>query len=366
MDTKTIEFIKKAKKIHGDRYSYDNVNYINNHTKVQLFCQKHGSFMQAPNKHLSGSKCRKCAHSLTTEEFITRSNEMHSGIYSYLSTVYKNSKEKVVINCPIHGDFEQLPKSHLNGSGCSKCANKSRSNKLIKTTTQFIEEAKEVHGDKYDYSKVEYKGGNDKVKIFCQSHGEFLQDPSGHLQGHGCLKCGKREMADKRTKTTEQFIFEANLTHNHRYLYEQSDYVKGTKKIIIGCPIHGKFKQTPNNHIKGQGCSKCTKESCWTREKYIEKAKGRTCTFYTLRCFNKYEEFYKIGITVNTVEMRYSNTDKMPYEYEVISEIKGSAGFIWDLEAEEKIKLKNLTYQPEITFNGSKTECFTNYIIEAN
>jgi len=363
MDKKTKEFIEKAKKAHGDRYNYDKVNYTNNHTKVVIFCEKHGSFTQSPNKHLSGSKCRKCAHSLTTEEFIARSNEIHNETYSYLNTIYKSSKEKVVITCQKHGDFKQIPKSHLNGSICPKCANESRSSKLIKTTEQFIEKAKEIHGDKYDYSKVEYKGSNSKVKIFCHNHGEFLQKSNGHLNGHGCTKCGKEAMSDKQTKTKEEFIHEANLVHNGRYSYYQSEYTKGTEKIDILCEHHGIFRQTPNNHIKGQGCSKCTKESCWTREKYIEKAKGRTCTFYTLRCFNENEEFYKIGITVNTIETRYNNVDKMPYEYEVISEVKGSAGFIWDLEVVEKIKLKDLNYQPEIPFNGSKTECFTNYTI---
>jgi Zn finger protein HypA/HybF involved in hydrogenase expression len=362
MNTKTIEFIEKAIKIHGDRYEYDSVDYINNYTKVIIFCRIHESFTQRPNNHLNGSNCPKCASTITTEEFIIKANKVHKERYSYLNADYKGVAEKIEITCSIHGNFTQKAQNHLRGINCPKCGNENRMNKLVSTKEQFIDKAKEIHGDKYDYSKVEYKGSNDKVKIFCSTHGMFLQRAKGHLIGNGCIKCGKETMADKRTKTKDEFIHEANLIHNGRYSYNQSEYIRGIEKIDILCKIHGLFKQSPNNHIKGQGCPKCTRsarESHWGRTKYIEKASGRTCIFYTLRCFNENEEFYKIGITMNTIKMRYGDSCKMPYDYEVMSEVKGSAGFIWDLELAEKRKLKALNYQPEITFKGSLTECFT-------
>lgn len=367
MNTKTIEFINKAKKIHGNRYGYNEVNYINNHTKVVLYCEIHGLFMQTPSKHLSGSNCRKCAHSMTTEEFITKANEVHNGRYGYLNTVYKSSKEKVQINCSVHGNYLQNSRNHLNGSGCPKCANNSRANKLITTTEQFIEKSIKVHGDKYDYSEVDYKGVNNKVKIFCNVHGHFLQAPDGHLNGNGCMKCGKNNVSYKMTKTTDQFIYEANLVHEGKYVYDQSKYVKGTEKIDILCNNHGLFKQTPNNHIKGQGCPKCKNDKNiggFGKNDYIKRANDRTCIFYTLRCFNDNEEFYKIGITVQTIQNRYNHITKMPYLYEIISEIYGEAGAIWDLELSEKRKLKDLKYEPSIAFRGSKTECFTSYKVE--
>lgn len=364
MSIKTSEFIEKAKKVHGDRYNYDSVDYINNHTKITLFCERHGAFIQAPKNHLNGNGCPKCSHAMTNEEFITRVNEVHNNKYSYVNTIYNKASEKIEIDCSIHGSFIQKAQSHLQGVGCPKCANESRSSKLRFTTEEFIEKAKEIHGDKYDYSKVDFKGSRVKVKIFCNTHGQFLQTPNGHLNGYGCIKCGKIDMAEKTTKTTEQFISEANLVHNGEYLYNHSKYIKGTEKIDILCTTHGLFKQAPNNHIQGQGCPKCRdykNVGGFGKSDFIRRAKGRMCTFYTLRCFNEDEEFYKIGITSVTVQERYPSVRSMPYSYEVISEIKGSADFIWDLETEEKRKLKEFKYVCKIHFEGAKTECFTKY-----
>ena len=149
-------------------------------------------------------------------------------------------------------------------------------------------------------------------------------------------------------------------------LVGSSKYKKGIEKIDILCTTHGLFKQTPNSHIQGQGCPKCKNEKNtggFGKSDYVKIAKGRTCVFYTIRCFDEDEEFYKIGITVNDIKTRYPNKMKMPYEYEVISEVKGSAGFIWDLELSEKRRLKEFHYTPQIGFKGSITECFTNYKI---
>lgn len=366
MNIKTIEFIEKAKKVHGDRYDYNSVDYINSQTKVTLFCERHGLFMQTPNKHLGGSNCRKCAHTITTEEFITKVNKVHNSKYNYLNTIFNGVAEKIEINCNIHGSFIQKAQNHLRGVGCPKCGSESMANKIRSTNEDFIEKAREIHGDKYDYSEVDYRGVKGKIKIICDNHGQFLQTPNAHLSGNGCQKCGKINMADKTTKTREQFIHEANLIHNGVYLYDQSKYIKGIEKIDILCTIHGLFKQTPNNHIKGQGCPKCKNEKNtggFGKSNYVKTAKGRTCIFYTIRCFDEDEEFYKIGITVNDIKTRYPSKIKMPYEYEIISEVKGSAGFIWDLEQDEKRKLKGLHYRPKLDFGGSTTECFTNYKI---
>lgn len=361
MNIKTIEFIEKAKKVHGDRYGYDSVDYINSQTKITLFCERHGIFMQTPNKHLGGSNCRKCAHTITTEEFITKVNKVHNDKYNYLNTIFNGVDEKIEINCSIHGSFIQKAQSHLRGVGCPKCGTESMANKLRITTEEFIEKAIEAYGDKYNYSEVDYKGSRTKIKIFCSTHGQFLQSPNAHLSGNGCQKCGKIDMAEKTTKTTEQFIHEATLVHNGRYLYDQSKYKKGIEKIDILCTTHGLFKQTPNNHIQGQGCPECKNEGSFSRSDYIKKANGRICTFYTLICFNENEKFYKIGITMNSVKERYRSTKTMPYTYIIISEIYGEAVFIWDLERDEKRKLKTLHYKPQIDFNGSVTECFTDY-----
>ena len=132
---------------------------------------------------------------LTTEEFIKRAEEIHGkGKYDYSRVEYKNNYTKITIICPIHGEFEQRPNSHLSGYGCPNCSNeRKRSN-----TEEFIRKAREVHGDKYDYSKVVYKGALIKVTIICPIHREFEQRPNDHLRGKGCAKCLNRRQPNRK------------------------------------------------------------------------------------------------------------------------------------------------------------------------
>jgi very-short-patch-repair endonuclease len=129
------------------------------------------------------------------------------------------------------------------------------------TTQQFIERAKEVHGDKYDYSKVNYIKNSVKVCIICSEHGEFLQTPNDHLNGHGCKKCGINDRILKRLVDTEYFIKRARNVHGDKYDYSKTEYSGNGNDVIIICPIHGEFKQIANNHLNGSGCPECALES---------------------------------------------------------------------------------------------------------
>lgn len=126
---------------------------------------------------------------LTTEDFINRSNIAHNFYYNYNLTVYINKRTKVKIICPIHGEFETLPSTHMRGLKCLKCAMKNRNMPIRSNINQFIEKANKVHNNKYDYSKFIYN--HDKVKgtITCHKHGEFQQTPNTHLRGSGCPIC---------------------------------------------------------------------------------------------------------------------------------------------------------------------------------
>ena len=244
------EFIEKAKKIHGDRYDYSKVEYVNAHTKVCIICPKHGEFWQAPRHHLNGSGCPYCVGKkrLTTEEFIRRAKEVHGDRYDYSKVEYVNTRRKVCIICPKHGEFWQIPLHHLKGSGCPNCVGKKRL-----TTEEFIRRAKEVHGDRYDYSKVEYVNTRTKVCIICPEHGEFLQIPNNHLQGQGCPYCAQ----EKHNSNTEEFIRKAKDVHGDRYDYSKVKYVNAYTKVCIICPIHGDFEQNAHSHLNGRGCPKC-------------------------------------------------------------------------------------------------------------
>ena len=249
------EFIKKARKIHGDKYDYSKAEYINRKTRICIICPEHGEFWQRPYGHLYGSGCPKCVgkHKPTTEEFITKAREVHGDKYDYSKVEYVNSKTPVCIICPEHGEFWQRPNNHLSGSGCDKCGGTYKW-----TREEFIAKAREVHGDKYDYSKVEYVDGTTPVRIICPEHGEFKQKPFVHLLGCGCSKCGYIKVSNKLKFSTEEFIAKAREVHGDKYDYSMVEYVNYTTKVCIICPEHGKFEQNPSDHLSGHGCPNCT------------------------------------------------------------------------------------------------------------
>ena len=201
---------------------------------------------------------------LTTEEFIAQARKVHGDKYDYSKVEYKNAKTEVIIICPIHGEFKQRPDKHLRGHKCPKCHPLHK-----KTTEEFIAQARKVHGDKYDYSKVIYKGALNKVIVICPIHGEFLVLPNNHLSGQGCRECYK----DERKKTIEEFIAQARKVHGDKYDYSKVEYKNANTKVCIICPEHGKFWQTPANHLSGKGCKKCIGRYYATNEEFIKDAK---------------------------------------------------------------------------------------------
>jgi hypothetical protein len=207
----TEQFIERAKKVHGDKYGYEKVNYINNKTKVIITCREHGDFKQKPKKHLTNNGCPKCANKLnsirckyTKEEFIIQSNKIHNNRYCYDRVKYKDIKTKVTITCLEHGDFEQLPTNHIMGIGCKKCGIINAHKNKSLTTEQFIAKAKSIHGNKYDYSLIKYKNIQSDILIICYKHGIFKQKPINHLHGNGCCVCNESHGENLIRKILEQ------------------------------------------------------------------------------------------------------------------------------------------------------------------
>ena len=262
------EFIRDAISVHGSKYSYDNVEYINNKEKVCIICPEHGEFWMSPNSHLSGQGCPKCGvkkrsskSKMTLDKFINKSNEIHHFKYDYSKVNYVNSRTKVCIICPEHGEFFQMPHSHLRGVECPKCAHRS----FRYSNDEFIEKSRKIHEDKYDYSKVNYKNNKEKVCIICPEHGEFWMSPNSHLSGQGCPKCARNSVRGKLSLSIEEFIQKANEVHNNKYDYSEcGEYVNNRVKLKIICHVknknnreHGEFYQTPHDHLQGYGCPKC-------------------------------------------------------------------------------------------------------------
>lgn len=238
-------------------------------------------------------------------------------------------------------------------------------------TKEFIKKAKLLHGDKYDYSLVNYIGNKTKVDIICPKHGKFSQKPNSHLRVKntpGCPKCGLEQRSITRTWTLEEFTKRANKIHKSSYDYSKGEYVDSMSKILIICPEHGKFWQKVNNHLNGQGCPKCNYNHGFSRSRWIKfcnQRKNSEPKLYIIRCFNEDENFIKIGITIRSIAQRFPSKGHLPYEYEVIKEIKGSPTFVYDRENYLHKKFSNLKYKPLKSFLG-ETECFTldtlNYI----
>lgn len=258
------QFIVEAREVHGDTYGYDKVEYVNVDTSVIIVCSEHGDFPQSPYSHLRGSGCPTCGNILrsesqrkTTEQFISESRVVHGDFYGYEKVEYVGSFVPVIIACPEHGDFSQEPHSHLTGRGCQKCGRARVERAQRKTTEQFTSEAQDIHGNLYGYGKVEYVGCSVPVIITCPEHGDFLQTPSSHLSGHGCQKCGQVRIGIARRKTLDQFITEAREVYGDFYGYDKVEYVNTDTSVLISCPEHGDFQQTPYNHLKGRGCKMC-------------------------------------------------------------------------------------------------------------
>lgn len=192
------------------------------------------------------------------DNFIKKANDIHNNKYVYDDVVYVNNRTPVKIYCPIHGWFEQTPHEHLSGCGCPQCALISRGLKRRKGNEEFIQQAIEVHGDKYDYSKSEYTGANKKVCITCPEHGDFWMAPINHIKGQGCPMCRNKKISQGNLKSAEQFIIDAKEKHkDENYDYSEVDY-KGSKiPIILTCPEGHRFSIRPNDFLMGHGCPIC-------------------------------------------------------------------------------------------------------------
>jgi hypothetical protein len=253
------DFITKARKVHGDKYNYSKVEYVKSNIKVCIICSEHGEFWQTPTAHLSGQGCPKCCANYvpTTKEWIVSAREVHCDKYDYSKVDYVKSSIKVCIICPEHGEFWQTPNSHLRGCGCPKCGNKANAERKRSYKEEFIKKSRKKHGDKYDYSEVEYVNVNTKVHIICPEHGEFEQLPNSHLQGCGCPKCGIEKMRESISSSKEDFIKKAREVHGNKYDYSKVEYVNNKTKVSIICPEHGEFEQIASYHMCGNGCPKC-------------------------------------------------------------------------------------------------------------
>lgn len=226
---------------------------------------------------------------LTTQLFIERANVKHENRYSYEKTLYIRGDDKVIITCPVHGDFEQQASSHLEGRGCRKCGylTRPKSSKPKRTQQDFITRAHQVHGDKFIYSKVNYGGSTTKITITCPIHGDFEQTPRDHLAGKGCRQCQYSIPQKSHIRAKNTFITRASKKHDNKFNYDKAVYKNARTNVTITCPIHGDFEQTPDVHLKApHGCPKCATIAIATQqrsstERFIKTAAKKYPGMYT-------------------------------------------------------------------------------------
>lgn len=196
---------------------------------------------------------------LTQTDVITRFKATHGDRYDYSRVKYSGNKIAVEIICLEHGVFTQAPEKHAAGNDCPACGRiKSAASKRL-GTEGFIEKARALHGDKYDYSKVIYGADNEvNVEIICPEHGAFWQQPNNHLSGKGCKKCADIRTGEARLNSKEDFIEAASRVHGDKYDYSKAIYLSANEKVEIVCPEHGSFWQIATNHISQESdCPKC-------------------------------------------------------------------------------------------------------------
>jgi formylmethanofuran dehydrogenase subunit E len=202
----------------------------------------------------------------TTEQFVKEAQAIHGDKYDYSLAEYQGKDIHVEIICNICDEiFWQAPSPHINQkTGCPYCAVESRSDKRRKPLDQFIKEARIIHGNKYDYSLVQYKNKEIKVEIICNvCNKNFYTTPGSHINTHsGCPICADKYTANLRRKPLDQFIKEAEKIHGNKYNYELVEYKSTHTKVLIKCNnCQGTFEQEPNSHISGKNCCPCYYES---------------------------------------------------------------------------------------------------------
>lgn len=227
-------FIEKALKCHEEgEVDYSEVVYVNNKTKVKLIDSIYGEYWQTPSNHLKGhshpsrrkSKIARTA-SLSQEEVIERFEKVHDGEgLDYSKVVYKNMHEKVCIIDPLYGEYWQEPIVHLKGCGHPMRGRKKTAMGNRYTTEEFVKLCKRIH-PQYDYSLVDYKGSQEKVKVVCPKHGEFKALPDGLLQGKGCPRCGHH-----LSKAEDE------IANKLKEVLGSDNVIQGDKKILDGKEI---------------------------------------------------------------------------------------------------------------------------------
>ena len=274
------------------------------------------------------------------EYFKQKATIKYNGKFNYeLITFIQRLDVKVKIICPIHGEFEQTPEKHLSSKyGCKRCGEVAAAKAKEYTLEEYIQKAKAVHGDYYDYSKVVYTSIHDKFTFICPAHGEFKQLAAGHLVGYNCKKC--------RSISLNSFIIRATKKHNNKYDYSKVSFKLAKDYITIKCSIHGEFQQRVDSHLNGNACPSCSLTGF---------DKSKPAILYYLKINGG--QAYKIGITNRTVEERFTATELQCVEI-LATRYYDAGEDAYNMEQQVLKEYKEFQYSGEKLLLTGNTELF--------
>lgn len=311
------DFIERAGKVHGSKYDYSDINYINTSTKVIIKCIKHNfEFKIIPSKHLVGQGCSKCANEIQSNskkkdlgklitELKSRRNISH---IDFSEAVYISSHDKIKLSCKKHDvHFSKTPIKLLAGRDCPECGEENRLSKRRLSNSSFKKQAEKLHGSLYNYDSVQFLNREDKVDIRCDQHGMFSISVKSHLNGNGCTKCSLERRSNYKRKKLDVFIEEAKQVHGTKFNYEHVIYKNAHTKVIIECPIHGSIQITPCHHLRGQGCKLCSYLKTAFDARYLITTPAK---LYYIKIESNGNTYYKIGVTGKDVATRFKEDIK--------------------------------------------------------
>jgi len=233
---------------------------------------------------------------LTQTEFVEKARATHGETYNYDLVDYKNNHTKIKITCVKHGIFMQSPRDHIVGNACKQCSLEKSSTIQRMSMNEFLQKASKAHGQKYNYSLVQFTNGKNKIKIICPKHGLFEQKLSLHIFGSGCPSCGIEHRSQTHLSSTEEFIKSSIKIHKDKYDYSETEYINAKSLVKIKCNEHGIFRQIPASHLNGSGCEKCGK---------IKKAKSNTMNS---------DDFINAATICHNGKYDYSETEYISYK----------------------------------------------------
>lgn len=331
----TESFIERARQVHGDKYDYSKVEYVDTKTKVCIVCPKHGEFWQSALSHISGHGCNKCAAKLSSIKnrlWTEEKCKIEALQYKDVKTFREESK---------HAYDAAVRRKWLKNYTWLKHKITLEKNKKARkkyTNDDIINQLKLKFGDTYGYEFVNYKAMKKPITLIChvigsngQEHGEFSMRPDNIFSGNqGCPKCWKERRSSSQMLSQEEFIKRSKSVHNNLYEYYKVIYKGSSTKVCIVCPIHGDFWQTPSGHMSGHGCPYCSGNAKkWNKETCKKEAYKYEYVFdFSIKSSGAYNVARKNGWLDQYVWLKklppkssdYNKDSKYIYAYEFVSQ----------------------------------------------